>query len=119
MKTRIITEKDFFDRPLFDEATTARIMAASARRVRDVVAQLKSGKKLKGMKLTTQEWIEVSYAIGGFKQTPPPKPFLVEQRKSGAAQMEFAFDGPQAVAPPRKAKKRQAKERGEKDGGAA
>jgi hypothetical protein len=33
--------------------------------------------------------------------------------------MEFTFEQPQAVAPSRKAKKRQGKERGEKDGGAA
>jgi hypothetical protein len=117
MKTRTITEKEIFDRPLFDKDTYDRIMAESARRVQDVAAQLKSRKKLKGVKLSTQEWIEVSHAIGGFKQTPPPKPFLVPGRKKGAwQQMEFTFDGPQAVAPVRKRRRREAN--GKSDGAA-
>jgi hypothetical protein len=112
MKTKGTAETGLFDRTTLD-----RVMAESARRVQDVIAQLKSGKKRKGVKLTPQEWIEVSIEMGGFRPAPPPQPILVPQKKrrdGGAQQMEFTFDGPQAVAPLHKAKRRQGKERGEK-----
>lgn len=125
MKTRVITEKEFFDRPLFDKATYDRIMAKSARRVQEVVAQLKSGEKLKGVKLTPQEWIEASKAVGGFRPAPPPQPFLVPRRRKGRAsqQMEFAFEGPQVVpdAPKkrRKVSPASARKKNNSDGGGA
>jgi len=125
MKTRIITEKEFFDRPLFDKATYDRIKAASRQLVQRVIAGYKSGKHVKGVKLTPQEWIEVSRAVGGFRPQPPPQPFLVPQRRrKGTAlqQMEFAFDGPQAVpgAPKKRRKVSPASARKKNsDGGAA
>lgn len=74
-----------------------KVLAERARWLQDVIEEWKKGKR-KGVKLTPQEWIELSMAIGGFKPAPPPKPFLVEQRRKGVAQqMEFTFERPQAV----------------------
>lgn len=73
--------------------------------------------KGKSVKLTPQEWIEVSMAVGGFRPAPPPKPFLVKQRQRGVAQqLEFTFDVPQAVAPVRKRRRRETN--GKNDGAA-
>jgi hypothetical protein len=64
----------------------------------------------KSIKLTTQEWIEVSMEMGGFRPTPPP--FLVKQRHDGKPQqMEFTFDGPKVVAPARRTKERRREEK--------
>lgn len=63
--------------------------------------------KTKGIKRTPQEWIELAQRRGGFKPTTP-KPFLVppQQRGGAAQQMEFTFDGPQAIEATKQTKRK-------------
>jgi hypothetical protein len=49
--------------------------------------------KTKGIKRTPQEWIEIAQKQGGFRPTPPPKPFIVQRRDGTPQQMEFVIFG--------------------------
>ena len=67
--------------------------------------------KTKSVRRTPQEWIVLRQAElrrierqGGRPATS--KLFLVPKRDVAAQQMEFTFEGPQAVTPLRRAKKR-------------